>query len=92
MKRNIPPLHWFKVQSHQVQKSIIQFLEKKESRLTRAQKKIYFFLFMLIFGGYFGYCLVAGLAGQGSSTVGITAIKRPVGQHQDFKTDSVKIK
>jgi len=91
MKRNITPWHWFKVQLHLVQNSIVQYLEKKERGLTLAQKKIYFFLFILFFGGFFGYCLVSGLSGHGSSTIGITSIKRPIVQHQVIKTDSIKI-
>jgi hypothetical protein len=92
MQRNNTPLNWLKLQLETVQDSIIRFLERKEKALSQGQKKIYFFLFVFSFGGFFLFCLVSGLAGYGTPGFSVSPIKRPIVKHQAIKQDSVKIK
>ncbi|RNI24116.1 hypothetical protein EFB08_17225 [Rufibacter latericius] len=84
------PLEWVKSQWKTLQGSLVGYLQQKERGLTLRRKKIYFFLFVFSFGGFFLYCLVSGLAGFGSSGFKVTSIKRPLVKQQMQSLDSIK--
>lgn len=91
MNGDSTPLQWVKIQFLQGQKSLVRYLEKKERSLSQAQKKLYFFLFVTFFGGFFLFSLVAGLVGHGRSAIRVSPIKLPLGLQQ-VKNDTIKFK
>ncbi len=84
------PLDWVKSQWKTLQGSLVGYLEQKERGLTLRRKKVYFFLFVFSFGGFFLYSLVSGLAGFGSIGFGVPPLKRPLVKHQAPPPDSIK--
>jgi hypothetical protein len=82
-------LDWLRYQVFLLRKAIVLYLEKKERKLSMAQKKIYLLVFVLTFGGFYVWCLISGITGQSTSTLKVSTIKRPLVKHQ-LNQDSVR--
>ena len=82
MNRRDSPVEWLRYKLFLGREALVRRLEKEERQLSPTRRKGYLLLFLLTFGGYSAWCLVSGIQGQGSSTIQVKPLNRPLVQHQ----------